>query len=227
MAEFINTVDIVGDDALTDSIFARTITEYKSDTVLNIHHYVFRRCNQLIEVDCPRVITVGKNAFHMAENLVRVNLPNVMTIGASAFDGCKSLKNIEFPNLTAKLKERGFLDCIALESVSFPKLKGINSYAFGNSRALKFADIGVCGEIPYSLFSGHMLTSVVLRKADAIANLSNINAFDAINSAPEGTVCTIYVPQALITEYQNATNWSTLYASGKFNFVAIEGSEHE
>jgi hypothetical protein len=45
--------------------------------------------------------------------------------------------------------------------------------------------------------------------------------------ASGGTGGTVYVPQALITEYQNATNWSTLYAGGTCNFVAIEGSEYE
>ena len=33
MAEFINTIDVVGDEALADSIIERTITEFKDDHV--------------------------------------------------------------------------------------------------------------------------------------------------------------------------------------------------
>jgi hypothetical protein len=57
--------------------------------------------------------------------------------------------------------------------------------------------------------------------------LSNTNTFNSTPFATSGTGGTVYVPQALITEYQNATNWSTLYSGGKCNFVAIEGSEYE
>jgi hypothetical protein len=57
--------------------------------------------------------------------------------------------------------------------------------------------------------------------------MANKKVFDGTPFASGGTGGTVYVPQALITEYQNNTNWSALYAQGTCNFVAIEGSEYE
>ena len=70
------------------------------------------------------------------------------------------------------------------------------------------------------------LTTLVL-KSETVCTLSNINAFNNTPFASGKTGGTVYVPQALIESYQTATNWSTLYAAGTCNFVAIEGSEYE
>lgn len=38
---------------------------------------------------------------------------------------------------------------------------------------------------------------------------------------------TVYVPSALISSYQTASNWSTLYNNGTLTFAAIEGSPYQ
>ena len=38
---------------------------------------------------------------------------------------------------------------------------------------------------------------------------------------------TVYVPSDLISSYQTATNWKTLYDGGTVTFEAIEGSDYE
>ena len=38
MTDFTNTIDVVGDEALSDSIIERTITEIKDDHVLTVGH---------------------------------------------------------------------------------------------------------------------------------------------------------------------------------------------
>jgi hypothetical protein len=52
----------------------------------------------------------------------------------------------------------------------------------------------------------------------------NANSFGGIYQNP--TESTIWVPSALISVYQTATNWSTLYNMG-VTFAPIEGSIYE
>jgi hypothetical protein len=132
VADFINTVDIVGDDALTDSIIYRSITEFNDNLITSIGLYALYQCTALTSV----------------------NLPNVTSIYGNAFGGCSSL------------------------------------------------------------------TTIILR-SPTVCTLADRSAFSSTPFASNGTGGTAYVPQALISQYQTATNWSSLYASGKCNFVAI------
>jgi hypothetical protein len=159
MAEFINTIDLLGDEAVAISIIGKTITEL-NDNIL---------------------IKVGESTFYECKNLISVDVPNVSSIGRTAFRGCTALTKVT------------------------SKAESISEFAF---------------------YQNSLLNLLVLRSS-RVCSLSNTNAFDLTPFASNGTGGTVYVPQALITEYQNATNWSTLYAAGKCNFVAIEGSEYE
>lgn len=74
----------------------------------------------------------------------------------------------------------------------------------------------------------YKLQTLILRKSDTICTLANVSAF---NNTPirgyNSLTGTIYVPSALISTYQTATNWSTIYGEGHVTFAAIEGSEYE
>ena len=48
MAEFINTIDVLGDDAVMDSIIERTITEFKDNVIQTIGQYAFYGCTNLV-----------------------------------------------------------------------------------------------------------------------------------------------------------------------------------
>lgn len=63
MADFINTVDVIGDDALTDSIIMKTITEFKDNNVKTVGKYAFSSCTVLALVDLPNATKVDSNAF--------------------------------------------------------------------------------------------------------------------------------------------------------------------
>lgn len=138
MANFINTVDVLGDEATLKAIVERTITEFKDDAVKKIDRYAFAYCT----------------------NLTSIDLPSVTILVSNAFENCSGLTTII--------------------------LRGTTLCALDNK---------------YVLYNTPFYTG--------------------------GTGGTVYVPQALIESYQNATNWSTLYAQGTCNFVAIEGSEYE
>lgn len=160
MAEFINTIDLLGDDVVAGMIVERTIEEFCDDTVANIGAYAFYQCLALRNVNLPSVTLIGDTAFGFCSALESAKLPSVVRIDSSAFYGCSVLKTI-------------------------------------------------------------------ILRSDTVCSLSGIYAFYDTPFASNGTGGTVYVPSALISQYQNATNWSTLYAAGTCNFVAIEGSEYE
>lgn len=122
-----------------------------------------------------------------------------------AFYQYAGLKKVIAPNLTNQCATNAFRQCSALELFDAP-CGSLQSTCFGNCAALK---------------------TLVLRRADNICSLSNVNALTSTPFATGGTGGTVYVPADLVAAYQVATNWSTLYEAGTCNFVAIEGSEYE
>jgi hypothetical protein len=74
-------------------------------------------------------------------------------------------------------------------TADFSKVTTIGTYAFRN-----------CSN----------LIALILRLTDKIATLSNTNTFN--NSAIANGTGYIYVPSALLSDYQAATNWNTYSA---------------
>ena len=291
MSDFVNTADVIGDDALSDQILTRTVTEFKSDGVKKIGKYALARCKLLTTIDCPNVETVAEYAFDECTAIANVNLPRVtdmkcgfassqitsielpelITGGDRLFYGCRLLPSISLPKLKT-VKYRAFAFCPILTSVylpelqvseqelfssssqletldlpsltnagsqysfaylrklthiNVPKLTSITSSAFTDCSVLPELDLPSVTSIEKNAFQNcSTLTKIILR-SEVLCTLSNINAFKGTPFASGGTGGTVYVPQALISSYQTATNWSTLYAEGTCNFVSLEGSEYE
>lgn len=96
------------------------------------------------------------------------------------------------------------------------------------STQLEVADLAVSGFNNYQHFyNASSFTKLILRRTAGVATLSNLNSFDNSPFASNGTGGTLYVPQALITDYQNATNWSTILGYTNNQILPIEGSEYE
>lgn len=63
MSEFINTIDILGDDAVTDAILEGTLTEFKDNVVSKLTYFAFTSCTDLYLVDTPNLTAIAGNAF--------------------------------------------------------------------------------------------------------------------------------------------------------------------
>ena len=96
--------------------------------------------------------------------------------------------------------------CSSLSELDFPKATAINgTYAFGDCSSL----------------------NTLILRANAVVSLSNKNTFYNTPFASGGTGGTLYVPQALISSYQSANNWSTILGYPNNSIQAIEGSIYE
>ena len=203
----------------------------------------FQYCSSLAITSVPDGITViNSSTFYRCTSLTTMSLPSGTTsIQSSAFGCCSGLMSISCSGPITTLSNTSFQGGtdyeMQLASVSFPNMEVSSlTTAFGNSTTanaachyLAFADIGSTKSIASSAFANcYALQTLVLRRSDAICSLSSTNAFtNTPMSGYNSLTGTVYVPNALISTYQSASNWSTLYNNGTVTFMAIEGSAYD
>ena len=174
--------------------------------------------------------TIVKNKPFSSMPITSAGGTSVTEIKGEAFRYCSSLASISFPNVTKfSGGNNEFGGCTALTQAMFPKLSEWSScfYAFADCTNLAVCDLGSIASMNNNTFNGcTSLRTLILRKTGSIctANWWNAAVFGGLYNNP--TQSTIYVPQALISTYQTATNWSSAYASG-VTFKKIEGSIYE
>ena len=214
-----------------------TLTSLPS-TVTTIGTSAFSGCTNLALTSLPSsVTTLGGYAFYNCTNLELTNIPSsVNRLNSYVFYGCTKLVSISGDGIL-QIDSGAFLKCSSLESARFPNASASSLYSttFGNSTAasacteLAVCDLGKTKQIAANAFINcYKLRTLILRKTDAITTLANVSAFT--NTPMNGynsQTGTVYVPSALISTYQTATNWSTLYNNGTVSFVAIEGSQYQ
>jgi hypothetical protein len=211
--------------------------------ITKIDMNVFSGCTGITSFTVPSSVTsIGQSSFSGCTSLASITLPDTITsIGVWAFQNCTSLTSVSCDGELTNLSASSFLGdsthSMTLTSASFPNLVMTSqlSTVFGSGTAanacqlLEFCDIGkVAGITTYAFQNCCSLTKLVLRKTGSVASLGNINAFtNTPMSGYNNLTGTVYVPSALISSYQTATNWKTLYDAGTVTFTAIEGSPYE
>lgn len=162
--------------------------EYVDSEITSVRFGGFAGTN-LTKISLPNCVELkGNRQFTECLKLEAVDLPKVSTANLSySFSNTSSIKKIVFPELEYTIDMGAcFYGCSALERVEFPKLSGttIGNYTFRNCSNLKVIVIGGATLCP----------------------LNNANAFNNCNNA------IVYVPDELVDEYKEETNWAT-YAS--------------
>jgi hypothetical protein len=165
--------------------------EFASNEVTALRDYAFYRCEQITALSFPNCITVGASAFQYAKTLESVSLPSLTTItGISCFYNTK-IKELYLPNLTTiDLSTNICRACYSLTTVNLPKLSGTT--------------------IGARAFSGCSHLTTVILGGSVLNPLGDVNAFHTSPIADGNGY--IYVPDNLVNEYKQATNWVT-YAS--------------
>lgn len=186
----------------------RPITRVHAPNLNTIVQYAFSNTSlsRIESTDFPNLKYIT-GAFESISTLTYVNMPAVTSGGTSiayAFRSCSNLVECYLPNATANI-DRTCNNCPKLQIFDGGAGNINNSASFQNCSALR---------------------TLILRKTSAVQTLNawSANCLGGIYSNP--TESTVYVPQALISSYQSATNWSSAYAAG-VTFAAIEGSQYE
>ena len=207
-----------------------TATEYESSEVTTVRNNAFMNMSSLQRVSLPNAESVGGNSFYLS-GVTSLNLPKVASAGAGAFKDIKA-ETIELPMLSQGTGANIFCNSYAasgapyLKSVKLPKWYGVlttiaTPATFYGQDALETVDIGTAGitsnlTIGAQDFSGCSKLTALIIRWDKVATLRNVNALNG--TAIRSGTGYIYVPSALVSQYQAATNWSTYSA----RFRALE-----
>jgi hypothetical protein len=163
------------------------------DNVVEIRPYVFYGCNSLsLDIDLPKATHISVAAFANTR-ITSINCEHLKSTGDSSdnfnfgtFAFCSNLQNVNMPRIET-LGGNTFSNCTSLRKIILPEsLTAIQARAFYKCSGLLTAVFN--SDVPPSCSWG---------------------VFEGATS------CTIYVPDASVSAYREATNWST-YASRIF-----------
>lgn len=94
MSIFVNTVDSIGDEALTNSIIDKSITEIRDNYATHIGSYAFSSCFSLATADFQAATKVYEHAFDRCSSLTTVDLPAATHFDSSVFYRCSKLATV-------------------------------------------------------------------------------------------------------------------------------------
>lgn len=215
MSEFINTIDILGDEAVATSIIDRSITEFKDDVLTEVGFYAFNGCTALTAVDLPNCTVIQGSGFRSCSAITELNLPKVTSIAQDGLNGLTSLTQLYLPSVINLTGMHGITGCSKLTHVILPSVTKIGNYAITWSSKFWYLDCGSSSPVTISFnFQNSNLKALIIRST-TVSTLST--AFNSSIPIAKGTGY-IYVPSALVDSYKAATNWST-YAD---QFRALE-----
>lgn len=227
------TVNVSGEDILDNTQPTGAITSLKSGSANN--GVCYGRTG-ITSITAPNLQSINLRAFYGCTSLETVNFPEIVGFGGTAayssghnecFRGCTSLKNVYAPK-AGWCQSSMFYGCTSLQNIAFPKGFLFRDYAFeGCSNLEKFDMFGATNNclLGANIFKNcSKLTTVVARRTDGVAQLTNINAFTGTPFASGGTGGTLYVPNDLIASYQSATNWSTILGYANNQIKSIEST---
>lgn len=171
---------------------------------------------------------IRENFFKGLSHITSISCPNVTRLSGGFASSCSALVSVSCPNATTINSTQQFISCTALTSVDLPLLTVPGGNMFQGCTNLEFIDLPSITRMNVSrVFYGcNKLKTIILRYSSVVS----LNS-DALTNTPfagyNSLTGTCYVPSSLISSYQAASNWSTLYNNGTCSFVAIEGSQYE
>lgn len=240
-AGFVSAVEAIptgGGGASVDDLNSQTLSGAVTITGTSLRAALLLGCTDVTSVSCPNakngygINMGGANRtgcqFKNCTSLASVDLPKLSSPIDNMFEGCRSLTTIKLPAATT-IASNMAINCTGLKTAVFPAINGIvYATAFNGCSMLEAVDLFKPSFSRTQSFKNcTSLTSLIIRRTDAVSSLGNINNFDGTPFASEGTGGTLYVPNSMISSYQSATNWSTILGYANNQIKKIEGTIYE
>ena len=235
-------------DELVTGIFVRNET-FNHATIGG----VFANTTGAYDVVLPNVTTLRRTSYTFdSSTLNSVSMPNYTGDAYNIFRSSK-IPHISVDNLSSINVSNAFDSC-SIQKAFFPKaviaLSGTPNNAFNNCKSLTVAVIKAIGNTYYSFRGCTSLTAVdildntnnnkidnafqnstafdtLIIRAETMYPLTNTSAFNSTKFASGGAGGTLYVPSALKSTYESATNWVTILGYANNQIKTIEGSIYE
>lgn len=150
---------------------------------------------------------------------------NITSLYAQSFREYTPLTSLKCHNVTS-IGNAALYGCTGLTSLAFPRLSQLA--AIQNCSNLLILDLGLtAGSGNFGSVSGCTNLATLIIRSSVVPVLGNITYFNNTPFASGKAGGTLYVPQALISNYQSANNWSTILGYATNNIQKIEGSIYE
>jgi len=145
--EFGKNVEEIGEAAFSGCESLDNLVLPKS--LIAIPDDCFNGCTSLIKISIhENTEVIGKNAFVSCTALTAISLPGVKVIRNFAFMDCKALEKVSFSKELGYIGVAAFCGCTALKDIVLPYgLRYIGSSAFENCDSIKYLNIPKSVEI--------------------------------------------------------------------------------
>jgi len=218
-----NSVTTIGNYAFA----GKPITSIIAPSVTSMQMYALQETSisSITDSNFPSLgVSVDYGILLRMSSLVSIKLTGEkMSLGngSGALRDNTSLVSAEFPN------------CAKNVSAS---LLGMGNACFYGCTSLELVDIGYCTSIGgLAFYNAKKHITLIMRKSGALVTLANAGVFNNSCFANGQVGGTIYIPQVLYdhlgdgtsSDYQHATNWSTVHGYGTITWAKIEGSIYE
>ena len=170
---FINTRNVIGDQATLDGLVANTLTELNEDGVNTLRQCALYYNSGLISVAFPGIsnTTCGSSTFYRCTYLTTAAFPNMTYFANYMFEACTSLVDISAPAATGG-SNACLMSCYALESVNFPMVTRLNANVFDACRLLS----SVSFSTSFSVIGVSAFRGCVKLQSISFPNVNNISA---------------------------------------------------
>lgn len=168
-------------------------------------------------------VPVGWSTLDIAQNKApngRLEIIEGISLGNYAFAN-KPITNLFAPNATVGYSS--FNSCGDLQTAVFRETASTNQ--FSSCIKLKAADTK--NHVRQNQFAGCTTFDTLVIRSATVVSLVNTSAFNNTPFASGKSGGTLYVPSALVSSYQSATNWSTILGYTNNQILPIEGSIYE
>lgn len=178
----------------------------------------FKACSKLQELVLPDTTVIGSSSCANLSQLTTVDIPQVTEISSQAFMDCTALTTVNAPQAT-KINDEAFYGCTALTDVTLGDVTTIGEDAFRDCTALTKIDLGSTDQVHHhyagdfgaclygGIFQGcEALTAIIIRDKIPYCIRQYPCPFpEQFRADYEGLLEPgyIYVPAAMISEYQN------------------------
>lgn len=232
------TVNVSGGGGGTDDFFDMSKPSGNITTLAtSIAYYACYQRTGITGITGNNVTQIGGSAFRSMPNLATASFPSVTKFTSdSVFRDSGSLTSVYLPLLN-NLSNYGnycFANANLLGIVLPSYTSRLGNNVFENNPNLAYADLRA-NRLDASCFNKCTSLSVIILRSSSVVTLSNTTALDNTPFKAGGTGGTIYIPKTLYdclgdgtsSDYQSATNWSTVHGRGTITWAKIEGSQYE
>lgn len=195
-------VAIVEDEAFR---YSTKLKEVNMESATDLYSYAFAGCTGLETLNLPSIKRLRGNTLNQCTSLE--DFPyfgNLEEIGGYEFRQCPIKQKVwDFENLV-KIAAQYPLSEASAEVIIFRK--AINNgmdRAFHGMPNLRIVDLHKAFQLGrYNFQNSPNMEALILRDTENIFSLKNVDALES------NTNYYAYVPELMLTRYQNATNWS-------------------